>query len=40
MFDNASFHKGEISEKLSKVPDARSGKYPPYSQDLNKIENW
>ncbi|MEW5858158.1 MAG: transposase [Cyanobacteriota bacterium] len=29
-----------MSEKSSLQPDARYGKYPPGSPDLNKIENW
>ena len=34
------FIKKEISEKLSKKRDAKCGKYPPDSPDLNKVENW
>jgi hypothetical protein len=33
------FIRAEISEKSSKAQDASYGKYPPYSPDLNKIEN-
>lgn len=38
--DNATFHKGETLKKLVEDAGCEIWYLPPYSPDLNKIENW
>lgn len=40
VIDNASFHKGQSIEELVKKAGCELWYLPPYSPDLNKIENW
>lgn len=40
IIDNASFHKGESIKELVEGAGCEIWYLPPYSPDLNKIENW
>lgn len=40
IIDNASFHKGESIKELVEEAGCEIWYLPPYSPDLNKIENW
>lgn len=40
IIDNASFHKGEELRKMIEKVGCEMWYSPPYSPDLNKIENW
>jgi transposase len=40
VIDNASFHKGEDLQKIVEKAGCFIWYLPPYSPDLNKIENW
>lgn len=40
IIDNASFHKGEEIRKIIEEAGCEIWYLPPYSPDLNKIENW
>ncbi len=40
IIDNASFHKGENIRKIVEEAGCLIWYLPPYSPDLNKIENW
>lgn len=40
IIDNASFHKGEDIRKIVEEAEVEIWYLPPYSPDLNKIENW
>jgi transposase len=40
IIDNASFHKGEYIRKIIESAGCEIWYLPPYSPDLNKIENW
>jgi transposase len=40
IIDNASFHKGESIQELVAEAGCTLWYLPPYSPDLNKIENW
>lgn len=40
ILDNASFHKGESIREIVEEAGCEIWYLPPYSPDLNKIENW
>lgn len=40
IMDNASFHQGEDIRKIVEEAEMEIWYLPPYSPDLNKIENW
>jgi transposase len=40
IIDNATFHKGENIRKIIEEAGRKLWYLPPYSPDLNKIENW
>ena len=40
IIDNASFHKGESIKEMVEEVGCEIWYLPPYSPDLNKIENW
>lgn len=40
IIDNASFHQGENIRKIAEEAEVEIWYLPPYSPDLNKIENW
>jgi transposase len=40
IIDNASFHKGEYIREIIESAGCEIWYLPPYSPDLNKIENW
>ena len=40
IIDNASFHKGKSIKELVEEAGCEIWYLPPYSPDLNKIENW
>ena len=40
IIDNASFHKGEYIREIIESAGCEIRYLPPYSPDLNKIENW
>jgi transposase len=40
IIDNATFHKGENIRKIIEEAGCKLWYLPPYSPDLNKIENW
>ena len=40
IIDNASFHKGEYIREIIEPAGCEIWYLPPYSPDLNKIENW
>jgi transposase len=40
IIDNASFHKGEYIREIIEPTGCEIWYLPPYSPDLNKIENW
>ncbi len=40
IIDNASFHKGESIKELVEKAGCEIWYLPPYSPDMNKIENW
>lgn len=40
IIDNASFHKGEYIREIVEEAECEIWYLPPYSPDLNKIENW
>jgi transposase len=40
ILDNATFHKGESIKEIVEESGCELLYLPPYSPDLNKIENW
>jgi len=40
IIDNASFHQGESIKEIVEAAGCEIWYLPPYSPDLNKIENW
>ncbi len=40
IIDNASFHQGESIKEIVEEAGCEIWYLPPYSPDLNKIENW
>lgn len=40
IIDNASFHHGEYIKEIVELAGCEIWYLPPYSPDLNKIENW
>jgi len=40
IIDNASFHQGESIKEIIEAAGCEIWYLPPYSPDLNKIENW
>jgi transposase len=40
IIDNASFHQGESIKEIVEGAGCKIWYLPPYSPDLNKIENW
>lgn len=40
IIDNASFHQGESIKEIVEATGCEIWYLPPYSPDLNKIENW
>jgi transposase len=40
IIDNASFHQGESIQEIVEAAGCEIWYLPPYSPDLNKIENW
>ena len=40
IIDNATFHQGAIIKELVEAAGCEIWYLPPYSPDLNKIENW